>query len=79
MQTVHIGFDNYLIIDNISVLISYDGLAIRRKTRPMRDSGQIMDLCRGRRAKCLVITKTGPWLLSALNPVTIAGRIDDGS
>lgn len=72
MKTVHIGFGHHIAIDDIAALISPDSQAMRRRIRGL----PVINLCRGRRMKCLVLTKSGHVYLSALNPETIAGRIE---
>lgn len=79
MKTVHVGFDHYIPIDNIAALLSPDGTGMRKRIKVAAEHDAVVNLCRGRRAKCFIVMKTGPHYLSALNPITIAGRMANDS
>lgn len=77
MKTVHVGFEHHIAVDDIVALLDPDGTHIRKRIAELNRVGSVINLCRGRRAKCLIITKNAMWFLSALNPITIARRMAD--
>ncbi|MBE5819550.1 MAG: DUF370 domain-containing protein [Clostridia bacterium] len=76
MQLIHIGFGNIVAANRIISIVSPDSAPIKRMVQEAKDAKMAIDATSGRRTRAVIIMDSGNIVLSAVQPETIAGRID---
>lgn len=76
MQLVNIGFGNIVSANRIIAIVSPESAPIKRMVQEAKDKGTAIDATYGRRTRAVVITDSGHLILSALQPETVASRLD---
>ena len=76
MQLVNIGFGNIIALDRIISIVSPDSAPIKRLVQEAKDSKMAVDATYGRKTRAVIIMDSGHVVLSAIQPETIAARID---
>ena len=70
MQLINIGFGNIVSANRIIAIISPESAPIKRIVQ------EAIDATYGRRTRAVIIMDSGHVLLSAVQPETVAGRLD---
>lgn len=78
MQLINIGFGNIVSADRIISIVSPDSAPIKRLVQEAKDGKTAIDATYGRRTRSVIIMDSGHIILSAVQPETIAGRVDNG-
>lgn len=76
MQLINIGFGNIVSAERIISIVSPDSAPIKRIVQEAKDSKTAVDATYGRRTRSVIIMDSGHIILSAVQPETIAGRVD---
>lgn len=76
MQLVNIGFGNIVNAERIISIISPDSAPVKRMVQEAKDSKTAIDATYGRRTRAVIIMDSGNIILSAVQPETVAARID---
>lgn len=76
MQLVNIGFGNIVSANRIIAIVSPESAPIKRIIQEAKDKGTAVDATYGRRTRAVVIMDSGHIILSAVQPETVAGRLD---
>ncbi len=76
MQLVNIGFGNIIAANKIVVIVSPESAPIKRMVQEAKDAKTAVDATCGRRTRAVLIMDSGHIILSAVQPETIAGRVD---
>ncbi len=76
MQLVNIGFGNIVSANRIIAIVSPESAPIKRMVQEAKDKGNAIDATYGRRTRAVVITDSDHLILSALQPETVASRLD---
>ena len=76
MQLVNIVFGNIIASNKIEAIVSPDSAPIKRMVQEAKDKGTAIDATYGRRTRAVVITDSDHLILSALQPETVAARLD---
>ena len=76
MQLINIGFGNIVSANRIISIVSPDSAPIKRLIQEAKDSGMAIDATSGRRTRAVIIMDSGHVVLSAVQPETVAGRLD---
>ena len=76
MQLVNIGFGNIVSANRIIAIVSPESAPIKRMVQEAKDKGTAIDATYGRRTRAVVITDSDHLILSALQPETVAARLD---
>lgn len=76
MKLVNIGFGNMISAERVVAVVSPDSAPIKRMVQDARDRGSLVDATYGRRTKAVLITDSSLIVLSALQPETVAGRVN---
>ena len=76
MQLINIGFGNMVSAERIISIISPDSAPIKRIVQEAKDSKMAVDATYGRRTRAVIIMDSGHVILSAVQPETIANRVD---
>ena len=76
MQLVNIVFGNIVSANRIIAIVSPESAPIKRMVQEAKDKGTAIDATYGRRTRAVVITDSDHLILSALQPETVAARLD---
>ena len=76
MQLINIGFGNIVSADRIISIVSPESAPIKRIVQEAKDSKMAIDATYGRRTRSVIIMDSGHIILSAVQPETVAGRLD---
>ena len=76
MQLVNIGFGNIVSAQRIVAIVSPESAPIKRIVQDAKDKGMAVDATYGRRTRAVIIMDSGHVILSAVQPETVAGRLD---
>ena len=76
MQLVNIGFGNIVSASRIVAIISPESAPIKRLVQEVKDNKTAVDATCGRRTRAVLIMDSGHIILSAVQPETVAGRLD---
>lgn len=76
MQLINIGFGNIVSANRIIAIVSPESAPIKRMIQEAKDSQMAVDATYGRRTRAVVIMDSGHVILSAVQPETVAGRLD---
>ncbi|MBE6730553.1 MAG: DUF370 domain-containing protein [Ruminococcaceae bacterium] len=77
MKLINIGFGNMLSSSKIVAIVSPDSAPSKRIVQEAKDKGSVIDASQGRRTRAVIITDSDHVVLSALQPETIANRLND--
>ena len=75
MHLVNVGFGNMAAQERIVSVIAPDSAPVKRMIQEARDASRVIDATAGRRTRAVLVMDNGFIVLSALQPETIAGRI----
>lgn len=76
MQLINIGFGNIVSAERMISIVSPESAPIKRIVQEAKDSKMAIDATYGRRTRSVIIMDSGHIILSAVQPETIAGRVD---
>ena len=76
MQLVNIGFGNIVSASRIIAIVSPESAPIKRLVQEAKDNKVVVDATYGRRTRVVLIMDSGHIILSAVQPETVAGRVD---
>lgn len=77
MKLVNIGFGNIVSINRIIAIVSPESAPIKRMIQEARKKGYLVDATYGRRTRAVIITDSEYIILSAVQPETVAHRLED--
>lgn len=75
MKLLNVGFGNMVSADRIVAVIAPDSAPVKRMIQEARDGSHLVDATAGRRTRAVLMMDTGHVVLSAVQPETIAGRL----
>ena len=75
-RLVNIGFGNIVSADRLIAIVSPESAPIKRIVQEAREAGRLIDATCGRRTRAVVITDSDHVILSAIQPETVANRLD---
>ena len=76
-KLVNIGFGNMVSAGRIIGIVSPESAPIKRIITEARERSMLIDATYGRRTRAVIITDSDHVILSAIQPETIANRLDD--
>lgn len=77
MQLINIGFGNIVSANRIITIVSPESAPIKRLIQESKDKGNAVDATCGRKTRAVLIMDSGHVILSAIQPETIASRLDN--
>ena len=77
MKLINIGFGNMAAAGRIVAIVSPESAPIKRIIRESEDKGVLVNATYGRRTRAVLIMDSGHVVLSALQPETVAHRLDE--
>lgn len=76
MKLINIGFGNMVSASRLVAIVSPESAPIKRIVQEARDRGMLIDATYGRRTRAVIITDSDHIVLSAVQPETVAHRLD---
>lgn len=76
MQLINIGFGNIVSANRIIAIVSPESAPIKRIVQEAKEKGNAVDATYGRRTRAVLIMDSGHIILSAVQPETVASRLD---
>lgn len=77
MKLINIGFGNMVSANRLVTIVSPESAPIKRIIADARERGSLIDATYGRRTRAVIITDSDHVILSAVQPETVANRLDD--
>lgn len=76
MRLINIGFGNIVSANRLVAIVSPESAPIKRIIQEARDRGMLIDATYGRRTRAVIITDSDHIVLSAVQPETVAHRLN---
>ncbi|MBE7047050.1 MAG: DUF370 domain-containing protein [Ruminococcaceae bacterium] len=76
MKLINIGFGNVISASRMVAIVSPEAAPIKRIVQGARDKGMLIDATSGRRTRAVIIMDSEHVVLSAVQPETVAGRLN---
>jgi hypothetical protein len=76
MKLINIGFGNMVSAPRLIAIVSPESAPIKRIVQDARDRGTLIDATYGRRTRAVLIADSDHVILSALQPETVASRLN---
>ena len=77
MKLINIGFGNTVSSDRMVAVVSPESAPIKRIIQEARDRSMLIDATYGRRTRAVVIMDSDHIILSAVQPSTVANRLNE--
>lgn len=77
MKLINIGFGNMVSSSRLITIVSPESAPIKRIVQDAKDKGRLIDATYGRRTRAVIVMDSEHIILSAVEPKTVASRIDD--
>ena len=77
VRLINVGFGNIVNAVRIVAVVSPDSAPIKRAVAEAREQGRLIDATCGRRTRAVIITDSEHVILSAVQPETMARRLDN--
>lgn len=75
IKIIDIGFDNLLVAEEVQLILSVEGVPVKRKIAEAKEKGLLIDITRGRNRRSAIVLKSGVIVLSSINTKTLGKRI----
>jgi len=75
MKLINIGFGNMVSAGRIIAIVSPESAPIKRIVSDAREKSRLIDATYGRRTRAVIIADNGALILSAIQPETVAARL----
>ncbi|SMC40231.1 extracellular matrix/biofilm regulator RemA [Papillibacter cinnamivorans] len=76
MKLINIGFGNMVSANRLITIVSPESAPIKRIIQEARDRGVLIDATYGRRTRAVLIMDSDHVILSAIQPETVANRLN---
>ena len=77
MKLINIGFGNMVSAGRLVAIVSPESAPIKRIIQDAKDRGTLIDATYGRRTRAVLVTDSDHVILSAVQPETVANRLND--
>ncbi|MBR0342137.1 MAG: DUF370 domain-containing protein [Oscillospiraceae bacterium] len=77
MKLINIGFGNVVSANRLIAIVSPESAPVKRIITEAREKGLLIDATYGRRTRAVIIMDSDHVILSAIQPETVAGRLED--
>lgn len=75
---ISIGYGNLIAASRVVTIVSPGSAPMRRLREKASEAGKLVDATEGRRTRSILVTDSDHVILSAINPETIAARLESG-
>ena len=76
MRLINIGFGNMVSANRLVAIVSPESAPIKRIIQDAKERGTLIDATYGRRTRAVLITDSDHVVLSAVQPETVATRLN---
>ena len=76
MKLVNVGFGNVVVASRIVAVVSPNSAPMRRLKEMAKEKGKLIDASQGRKTRAIIITDSDHVILSAIQPETLAQRLE---
>ena len=76
MQLISVGFGNIVVASRIVAIVSPESAPIKRIIQDAKENKSVIDATYGRKTRAVLVMDSGHIILSAVQPETIASRLD---
>jgi hypothetical protein len=77
IKLINIGFGNIVSANRLVAIVSPESAPIKRTIQEARDRGMLIDATYGRRTRAVIITDSDHIILCAVQPETVANRLNN--
>ncbi len=77
MKLINIGFGNMINASRLITIVSPESAPIKRIIQDSKEKGLLIDATYGRRTRAVIIMDSDHVILSAVQPETVARRLND--
>lgn len=77
MKLINIGFGNMVSANRLVAIVSPESAPIKRIMQDAKERGTLIDATYGRRTRAVIVTDSDHVILSAVQPETVANRLND--
>ena len=77
MKLINIGFGNMVSANRLVAIVSPESAPIKRIIQDAKERGTLIDATYGRRTRAVIVTDSAHVILSAVQPETVANRLND--
>ena len=77
MRLINIGFGNMVSASRLVAIVSPESAPITRIVQDAKERGSLIDATYGRRTRAVIIMDSDHVVLSAVQPETVANRLND--
>ncbi len=77
MRLINIGFGNMVSAGRLVAIVSPESAPIKRIVSEAREKSMLIDATYGRRTRAVIVMDTDHVVLSAIQPETIANRLEE--
>lgn len=77
MKFLNIGFGSIVNAERIVAIVAPDSAPVKRTVREAQDAGNLVDATFGRRTRAVLVMDSGHVVLCAVQPETVANRLDE--
>ena len=76
MLLINVGFGNIVVASRIVAIVSPESAPIKRIIQDAKENKSVIDATYGRKTRAVLVMDSGHIILSAVQPETIASRLD---
>jgi regulator of extracellular matrix RemA (YlzA/DUF370 family) len=76
VRLLNVGFGNMVSVERLVSIVSPDSAPVKRIIQVARERDKLIDATLGRRTRAVLVMDSDHVVLSALQPETVAGRLD---
>ena len=77
MKLINIGFGNMVSANRLVAIVSPESAPIKRIIQDAKERGSLIAATYGRRTRAVIVTDSDHVILSAVQPETVANRLND--
>ena len=77
MKLINIGFGNMVSANRLVAIVSPESAPIKRIMQDAKERGTLIDATYGRRTRAVIVMDRDHVILSAVQPETVANRLND--
>lgn len=76
MKLLNVGFGNIIALNKVVAIVSTESAPTKRMIQDAKDNKMAIDATYGRKTRAAIVMDSGHIVLSALQPETVAARVD---
>ena len=77
VKLINVGYGNFVSADRLISIVGPESAPVKRIVQEAREGHPLIDASCGRRTRAVLIMDSGHVVLSAVQPETVAHRLDD--